>query len=123
MWAVRAVQPVVAAVNDGSAFQRPIQRLLCMPANTRLQTPAAAGTEPVVADCGHSVWVAPSGRQMWETKQILLLCLPCGVRSRPPEEPLFVSRAQFEELVAIVGLEEAWVRLGRLGITEVKDPD
>ncbi len=107
---------------SGEAFRKPIQRLLCLPA--RVDQPEA-DAQVVRADCGHPVWMKPSGVQLWQTKRILALCLPCGLASRNPNDPvgLRIAPAQHQQLVAAVGSEEAQRLMDTWGVTSVVEPE
>ncbi len=105
---------------SGEAFRREIQRLLCVPATVSQENPKSL---VVVADCGHSVWMAPSGLQVWQTKNILALCIPCGMRDRAPGDGLRITRGQYNELCEMFGEQEAQARMDALGVTAVVDPN
>lgn len=97
-----------------------VNRLLCQPADEPAPAPAAVRPSKVRADCGHTVWMSPSGIRLWEQTNVIAVCLPCGRRT-PSAHPMGVVASQYRELVSQVGEAEAQRLVKAHGVERIGD--
>ena len=102
-------------------------KLMCSPVATTIPDTVVPGSTKFQADCGHEVWLAPSGVEVithHETETICTSCVnPADLLEAILGGQMRVTGAQREEVEPLIGKEDLDAVLGMLRAKNMEDDE